>query len=112
LADVFNGLWPDSAAALSLKGHAEVVHEGDFKMAKDCFLRALDGGKQDFWIASWECAEIYRMERKWHTAIGYFNKALESDIAREIFVIHDSIARCFLTVKIFDAAAKHFGSCL
>lgn len=109
-AKALEGAWKGSAVVLTFRGLSKWHHENKPEEAISDFVLALEKDPS-FWLAAWNCAEIYCEQENWRSAYGYFLKALKGapDIATA-FVPYRAAGCCF-ALKDYAKAEKHLRQC-
>jgi tetratricopeptide (TPR) repeat protein len=103
-------LWPGSAAALVIAGY---VNQDENRLAEafDCYDRALQKDPE-YWIAAWGLAEVYYFEKEWQAACHYYEKALQSELAREIPSLNFQVGYTYGALKKHKSAESYYRKCL
>jgi tetratricopeptide (TPR) repeat protein len=103
-------LWPDTAAAFVVAGH---VCQDKNKLAEalDWYDRALqkDPG---YWMAAWGLAELHYFKKEWQAAAHYYERALQSELAREIPSLNFQAAYTYGALKKHTSAESYYRKCL
>jgi tetratricopeptide (TPR) repeat protein len=110
LAGALNQLWPESPAALTLTGYVREVNNQpgeaigyyDLAIKKD----------EQYWIAAWGLAESHYNLQNWKEALHNYQKALESDLGREIMQVHFDAAWCLGKLGKHVEEEKCYRRCL
>lgn len=103
-------LWPDTAAALVVAGYVN-QDEKRLAVAFDCYDRALQKDS-DYWVAAWGLAEVCYFEKKWQAACYYYERTLQSELAREIPSLNFQAAYTYGTLKKYALAESCYRKCL
>jgi len=74
--------WPNTAAALVVAGYVN-QDENRLLEAFNCYDHALQKDPE-YWIAAWGLAEVYYLAKEWQAACHYYERALQSQLAREV----------------------------
>lgn len=103
-------LWPDTAAALVVAGY---VNQDENKLAEafDCYDRAFQKDPE-YWVAAWGLAEVYYFEKEWQAACHYYEKVLQSELAREIPSLNFQAAYTYGALKKHLLAESYYRKCL
>jgi tetratricopeptide (TPR) repeat protein len=103
-------IWPESPAALVVAGY---VHQDQDRLADafHCYDRALQKNA-DYWIAAWGVAEVYYLEREWRAACHYYERALQSELAREIPALNFQAGYTYGALKKHKLAESYYRRCL
>ena len=103
-------LWPDTPAALVVAGY---VNQDANKLAEasDCYDRALQKDA-DYWMAAWGLAEVHYFKKEWQAAAHYYERALQSELAREIPSLNFQAAYTYGALKKHTSAESYYRKCL
>lgn len=103
-------LWPDTAASLVL---AAYVRQDQDRTAEAfaCYDRALRKDP-DYWIAAWGLAEIYYFEKEWQAACHYYERTLQSELAREVPALNFQAAYTYGALEKHKLADGYYRKCL
>jgi tetratricopeptide (TPR) repeat protein len=103
-------LWPDTAAALVVAGY--VNHDEDrLAEAFTCYDRALQKDSE-YWIAAWGLAEVYYLEKEWQAACHYYERTLQSELAREVPSLNFQAAYTYGALEKHKLAESYYRKCL
>lgn len=103
-------LWPDTPAALVVAGY---VNQDANKLAEasDCYDCALQKDP-DYWMAAWGLAEVHYSKKEWQAAAHYYERALQSELAREIPSLNFQAAYTYGALKKHTSAESYYRKCL
>lgn len=107
LAEVFSHAWADSAAVLTLRGMAE----DDSITGVDYLVQALERD-ETFWLAAGWCASIYANQKNWRAARGYYVRALKSESAASLPMLHFDLAWCYGKIREYELETQAYKACL
>jgi tetratricopeptide (TPR) repeat protein len=92
---------------------AGYVNQDENKLAEafDCYDRALQKDP-DYWVAAWGLAEVYYFEKEWQAACHYYERTLQSELAREIPSLNFQAAYTYGALKKHTLAESYYRKCL
>jgi len=108
LSEATDRIFPSSAAAYCVKAMASA---GDTDAQVTCYKQALDKDNT-YWIAAWALGDLYRRERNWQSAVGFYEKALQFERPKDFPLLYLNDAWCLGKLMRYEEEEEQLRACL